>query len=139
MRLKGKYYWRKSMSLKERLTKNLSFHIASFKLAQQLMKIHLRTILFDEMDMNFDRFERHRKDFVMNRYFSQTECNFNLYKLQEWCQSINFVLFILTANLSLFSKYPTVLSVESFVRLVGYLCLFCIKAKREHQHICTKR
>ena len=140
MRLKGKYYWRKSMLLKERLIKNLSFHIVSFKLAQRLMKIHLRIILlFDAMDMNFDRFERHRKDFVMNRYFSQTECNFDLYIPQEWYQPIDFVYFFLTANLSLFSKFPTVLSVESFVRLVEYLCLFCIKAKREYQHICTKR
>ena len=85
MRLKGKYYWRKSMLLKKRLIKNLSFHIASFKLAQRLVKIHLRTILlFDAMDMNFDRFERHRKDFVMNRYFFlQAECNFDLYIPQE--------------------------------------------------------
>ena len=83
MRLKGKYYWRKSMLLKKRLIKNLSFHIASFKLAQQLMKIHLRIISFDVMDMNFDRFERHRKDFVMNRSFSQAEYNFDLYIPQE--------------------------------------------------------
>ena len=55
------------MVLKKRLIKNLSFHIVSFKLAQQLAKIHLQIILFDAMNMNFDRFERHRKDFVMNR------------------------------------------------------------------------
>ena len=69
MRLEGKYLWRKSMLLKERLTKNLSFHIVSFKLAQQLMKIHLYIILSDAMNINFGRFERHKKDFVMNRYF----------------------------------------------------------------------
>ena len=83
MRLKGKYPWRKLMLLIKRLIKNLSFHIASFKLAQRLMKMHL-CITFDAINMNFDRFERHRKDFVMNRYSSQTECNFNLCKLQEW-------------------------------------------------------